>query len=188
MSINAGHATILPMDMDVKSVCTLHRAREALKDVTPLLRDCGGLCGRACCQPDTEGRGGMLLFPEEETFYADMPEGFALQRDFSLGGEELLLVCRGVCDREQRPLACRIFPLTFGEKEGRPAVFLDPRAWPLCPLMPSGMEGLSDRFTDAARRAADTLWEDSVFRAFIIRQQAYIRRFSKAIWADGGIK
>lgn len=176
------------MDRDGIGAGALRKAREALKDATPLLRDCGGLCGRACCLPDTEGRGGMLLFPGEEAFCGDMPEGFDLKSDLSLGEEGLLLVCRGTCERDQRPLACRIFPLAFGEREGRPEVFLDPRAWPLCPLIPSGMEGLSDSYVEAARKAAGILWEDKALRAFIIRQQAYIGRFSKAIWADGGSK
>ncbi len=162
------------------------RAREALETVTPLLRDCGRLCGSACCQPDSEGRGGMLLFPGEERLYDPLPEGFSIGQDLSLEGGALLLTCRGVCDRARRPLACRVFPLAFGERDGRPDVKLDPRAWPVCPLMPSGMTGLSERFINAARRAADILWEDPDQRSFIICQQAYIRRFTAAPWRDGG--
>ena len=83
-------------------------------------------------------------------------------------------------------LACRVFPLAIGERDGRPDITLDPRAWPVCPLMPSGMEGLSERFVKAARQAAEILWEDPDQRSFIIRQQAYIRRFTAAPWRDGG--
>ncbi len=172
----------------MKGLDALRRAREALADATPLLRDCGGLCSRACCRPDLEGRGGMLLFPGEEALYGVMPEGFELLPDMSLGEEGLLMLCGGICDRAERPLACRIFPLAFGEREGRPEVFLDPRAWPLCPLMPSGMEGLSGGFADAAGKAADILWEDPLQRGFIIRQHAYIKQFSMRIWEDGGTK
>ena len=42
------------------------RAREMLMDVTPLRRDCGGVCGAACCACDEDGQGGMLLFPGED--------------------------------------------------------------------------------------------------------------------------
>ena len=39
------------------------QARDLLERVTPLRRDCGGVCGAACCQSDEDGQGGMLLFP-----------------------------------------------------------------------------------------------------------------------------
>ena len=45
------------------------RARDLLSDVTPLKTDCGRICGGACCQPDEDGQGGMLLFPGEEGLY-----------------------------------------------------------------------------------------------------------------------
>lgn len=169
----------------MKGLDALRRAREALADVTPLLRDCGGLCGGACCQPDCDGRGGMLLFLGEEALYGKMPEGFSVLPDRSLGDTGLILFCGGVCERAERPLACRIFPLAFGEREGRPTVFPDPRAWPLCPLMPSGTEGLSERFVSAAEKVAAILWEDPLQRGFIIRQHAFIKRFSMRIWDDG---
>ena len=172
----------------MKGLDALRRARESLADATPLLRDCGGLCGGACCQPDCDGRGGMLLFPGEEALYSVMPEGFTILPDESLGDAGRMLLCGGVCERAQRPLACRIFPLAFGERGGQPIVFLDPRAWPLCPLMSSGMEGLSERFAGAAENAAAILWEDPVQRGFIIRQHAFIKRFSMRIWDDGGSK
>ena len=38
-------------------------ARKLLSQVTPLKRDCGRYCGGACCEPDEDGQGGMLLFP-----------------------------------------------------------------------------------------------------------------------------
>ena len=52
-------------------------ARRLLECVTPLKTDCGRACGGACCQPDEDGQGGMLLFPGEEALYADLPEGFS---------------------------------------------------------------------------------------------------------------
>lgn len=173
------------MDGETGGAGAVLRAREVLETVTPLLRDCGGLCGSACCQPDSGGRGGMLLFPGEEALYDPLPEGFDIQPDREMHGA-LLLTCRGVCERARRPLACRVFPLAFGERDGCPDAALDPRAWPVCPLMPSGMEGLSERFVKAARRAAEILWEDPDQRSFIIRQQAVIRRFTAAPWRDGG--
>ena len=91
----------------------LEEARAALGELTPLKRDCGRLCGAACCQPDETGLNGMLLFPFEESRYRRPIEGFSfrLVDDDTLfkGGKRL--VCEGTCPREHRPLACRIFPL-----------------------------------------------------------------------------
>ena len=36
-------------------------ARQALETLTPLRGDCGRTCGAACCRPDEDGNGGMLL-------------------------------------------------------------------------------------------------------------------------------
>ena len=44
-------------------------ARALLADVTPLRTDCGRCCGAACCAPDEDGQGGMLLFPGEEALF-----------------------------------------------------------------------------------------------------------------------
>ena len=77
----------------------LENARAALGDATPLKRDCGRLCGAACCQPDETGLNGMLLFPFEETYYRRPIEGFPfrLVDDDTLfkGGKRL--VCEGTC-------------------------------------------------------------------------------------------
>ena len=88
------------------------RARELLQTLTPLRRDCGGVCGAACCAPDEDGQGGMLLFPGEEALYQPLPAGFSLRQDDGVLPGMLLLTCGGVCDRALRPLACRMFPLT----------------------------------------------------------------------------
>lgn len=49
----------------------LNRARELLLSLTPLNHDCGMLCGQACCAPDEEGQGGMMLFPGESALYRE---------------------------------------------------------------------------------------------------------------------
>nr|HML49564.1 hypothetical protein [Clostridia bacterium] len=90
----------------------IQAARALLAQRTPLKSDCGRLCNAACCQADEEGRGGMLLFPGEERFYDPLP-GWARLEPMDFGGRpSRLLVCEGRCERSQRPLACRIFPLT----------------------------------------------------------------------------
>ena len=81
-------------------------AREKLKSVTPLKRDCGRVCGAACCRSPENEETGMLLFPGEEEAYRGK-EGWTI-RETAMGP---MAVCPGHCDRDERPLACRLFPL-----------------------------------------------------------------------------
>lgn len=92
-----------------------------LGNLTPLSADCGQVCGAACCGGgDGEG---MWLFPGEEM------DGHVLCEN-----GRRLFVCGGKCDRNTRPLACRLFPLLpYLTDEGRIRVVYDPRAFRLCP-------------------------------------------------------
>ena len=91
-------------------------AREKLKSVTPLKRDCGRVCGAACCRSPENEETGMLLFPGEEEAYRGK-EGWTI-RETAMGP---MAVCPGHCDRDERPLACRLFPLLPVIREDRPA-------------------------------------------------------------------
>ena len=129
-------------------------ARDMLDAVTPLRADCGRYCGGACCQSDEDGQGGMLLFPGEEALYQELPEGFSLARDDTVLPGAYLLTCGGVCDRRQRPLACRLFPLL----PDRAGCRMDRRGWAVCPLMASGKAGLSRAFVEAVEAAGRILY------------------------------
>lgn len=142
-------------------------ARSLLSNLTPLKADCGRLCGGACCQGDDAT--GMLLFPGEEALYAACSFARVLPAGFSLGGQSVsLLVCEGRCERENRPLACRLFPLflRFGE-DGSTRVVLDRRARALCPLTGYGLCALDSAFLDAARTAYDLLLADPACAAYL---------------------
>ena len=39
----------------------LSRAYDAIGEHTPMLHDCGALCRAACCRPDADGQGGVLI-------------------------------------------------------------------------------------------------------------------------------
>ncbi len=99
-----------------------------LRKTTPLSFDCGKICNGKCCRGDEKT--GMLLFPGEEKLID--PDINVIKTE---NGYELA-VCKGICDRNRRPLACRIyplFPLVFEEKGERIIkVVLDFRAD--CPL------------------------------------------------------
>lgn len=143
---------------------TLAQARELLRDVTPLKRNCGKLCGGACCQADETGENGMLLFPREEAFYASPIEGFPfrLAEDDTLyeGGKRF--VCEGSCVREHRPLACRIFPLRMAvDANNHVTAEIDPRAWCVCPLLEQGgLRAMSQDFANAVAQAGGLLSQE----------------------------
>lgn len=143
-------------------------ARTLLETTTPLKKDCGLRCGAACCRPDEDGKGGMLLLPGEEALYAGaLSWGTVTDSALFVNGRPVkFLTCRGACPRAMRPFSCRVFPLTPAVRGGAPDVELDVRAWPVCPLMGFGMDGLSREFVAAVRAAVLLLAEDPSIRAY----------------------
>jgi len=154
----------------------LERARALLSDVTPMNRDCGRICGAACCRPDEEGKGGVFLFPGEEALVGG---GWASVEPAPDGpGEGRMLVCDGSCERARRPLGCMIFPLTPEvNAEGVVSMRFDVRARPLCPLMRNGLMGLRADFREAARQAMQTIASDPEGLAFLRAWEAVERRY-----------
>lgn len=139
---------------------TILAARELLEHLTPLKTDCGRLCQGACCQGDETT--GMLLFPGEKAFYDGCTFARIIPAGFMLGGQEAkLFVCDGACDRANRPLACRLFPLFLKFKEeGVTKLRMDMRAKAVCPLTDYGIKALDLDFKHAARKAYDLLLEE----------------------------
>ena len=137
-------------------------ARGIMTGVTPLNTDCGRLCRAACCLPDEEGKGGMLLFPGEEELYSALPEGWHMEND-PLG---TLLICSGTCEREMRPLSCMLFPLWIFPDE-KDLIRPDPRGRQVCPLARRSLQALSPAFVSAAREAAEILCASGTHRQFI---------------------
>lgn len=151
----------------------IERARELVKNLTPLKNDCGQFCGAACCQPDEDGQGGVTLFPGEEALY----EG----ADWAKidGG---VLTCGGRCPRTARPLGCRIFPLTPRRKaSGALSLGVDRRAFAMCPLAPSGIRALDPAFVSAVREALQIIDETPEGREFLDRWIAGERIFRESV-------
>ncbi|MBE5776079.1 MAG: hypothetical protein E7326_01050 [Clostridiales bacterium] len=157
----------------MKATDAVQAARDILKDITPLKTDCGRVCGAACCAPDETGKGGMLLFPGEEKLYDVLPEGFEILPDDSVVPDGRLLVCKGRCDRDMRPLSCMFFPLrpTF-----RGDVRMDRRGLYVCPLAEYGVGGLNPEFVDAARSAAQVLAQQDETREYLRALGAHIKK------------
>ena len=153
------------------------KARDLLDAVTPLKADCGRACGGACCQPDEDGQGGMLLFPGEEALYADLPEGFSIREDSAVLPGAKLLICDGFCARESRPLSCRLFPML----PTRTGAKMDWRAWAVCPLMESGKRGLNPAFVQAVRDAGKLLYACPEHAALLDAIHAYNEELKKSV-------
>lgn len=87
--------------------------------VTPLDRDCGTLCGRACCKPGQRDELGIYLFPGEECMFTRQENWLLWEeqdpREYEFPASwphpVYFIRCTGPCPRRVRPLACRFFPL-----------------------------------------------------------------------------
>ncbi len=149
-------------------------AREKLKNVTPLKKDCGRVCGARCCRPLEGEETGMLLFPGEAEAYADR-EGWVVRH----AAQGDIVVCPGTCDREERPLSCRLFPLLplIGD-DGAIRVVTDLRARAVCPLARQGKSAMDPAFIDAVREAGEILArndEKAVFLALLAEEQEQLK-------------
>ncbi len=136
------------------------QCRVLLAETTPLNSDCGALCGAACCRSLEGEETGMLLFPGEAALYADKPAFRLLET-----GRGTLLICPGVCDREDRPLACRLFPLLPLLRGEGIRVAVDARARAVCPLRRT--DACSEAFVEAVRQAGGLLAADPEQRGFL---------------------
>lgn len=155
------------------------RARAIIGDLTPMVTDCGALCGAACCHPDADGQGGVHLFPGE----AAMMEDCEWVGSILMAGFAPIMTCEGRCDREERPLGCRIFPLTpVRGKNGRWTVRLDARARAMCPLTQSGIGGLNPDFVKAVRDALRAIAEDPEGDAFLEKWHALEEEYRRPLW------
>ena len=149
-------------------------AREKLKNVTPLKRDCGRVCGARCCRPLEGEETGMLLFPGEAEAYAGKA-GFEVRK--TARGD--LLICSGTCDREDRPLSCRLFPLlpVIGD-DGKVRAVTDLRAKAVCPLARQGKSAMDPAFADAVCEAGEILAaedEQAVFLDMLEEEQSELK-------------
>ena len=149
-------------------------AREKLKNVTPLKRDCGRICGARCCRPLEGEETGMLLFPGEAEAYAGKA-GFEVRK--TARGD--LLICSGTCSREDRPLSCRLFPLlpVIGD-DGKVRAVTDLRAKAVCPLARQGKSAVDPDFAEAVREAGEILAaedEQAVFLDMLEEEQSELK-------------
>lgn len=131
-----------------------------LQNVTPLESDCGKICDGECCKGDADT--GMLLFPGEEKFLKNV-DGFTIKED---SANRKILICNGKCNRNYRPIACRIFPLFPLLHEDRVYVIDDPRAKGVCPLLYDEMK-LNKTFERKVGKAGRILAKNKEMSVFL---------------------
>lgn len=131
----------------MKKEKVLKSCYSVLRRTTPLNYDCGKICNGKCCNGDEKT--GMLLFPGEESLID--PDINVIE---TVNGDKLA-VCNGNCDRNRRPLSCRIYPLfPVLTDEGEVKVCFDYRAD--CPLYKDEYE-FNKRFIKGVRRVGKYL-------------------------------
>ena len=124
---------------------------------------------QGCCHsPDEDA--GMYLFPGEEAMFSDLPPWLKIElSDFTYGNNKpvLIAICSDKCQRELRPLACRIFPLTpYMSHNGVMSIKIDPRAIPICPLAKQAT--LDDAFVSAVARVFKLLAKEKEIQSFVL--------------------
>ena len=147
--------------------------------------DCGKLCGKACCKGDDCG---MYLFPGEKSVYQLLSPAWAEVEtsEFSYEYQQRehkvpIVFCNGECDRYQRPLACRIFPLTpILDERGKIDIIVDPRAKSICPLAKAmNLFEYDARYRKNVKKAFLLLDRNPRFHAFMQAYTAYLKDFMK---------
>ena len=130
---------------------------------TPLKYDCGSLCENACCV-DTDGEElGMYLFPGEEEMFCGK-ENFTVDKsEMECNGKNIsILFCKPYCNRNERPLSCRIFPLfPYITKDGYMKVIVDPRGRGVCPLHNKELKDFNPAFVRGVRHIGEILIEEN---------------------------
>ena len=154
-------------------------------EVTPINVDCGKLCNKACCKGEDSG---MLLFPGEEAVYKLFaPEWARIERTnmtYTHNSQEYpvnILFCSGECERYQRPLSCRIFPLTpYINKYGELEIITDPRAKGVCrlaQLLP--FEEYDAQFIKNVRRSFTLLLKNERIYSFFKMYSEYLDEYRR---------
>lgn len=145
------------------------RVYSILNERTPVMFDCGKLCSSACCKDNGLG---MLLFPHEESYLKLNDNEFTI-KDSNIVIDNYnvkLLYCKGTCNRNVRPLACRIFPLfPYTYKDNRITIKFDSRASVTCPLLLTDLDGIymSGIFRLMVYKASIILLEDPLIRSYL---------------------
>lgn len=154
-------------------------------NVTPIHADCGKLCGKRCCKVDDAG---MYLFPGEKSVYKllnpDWAEIENSEFSYEFDGNKKtvpIIFCNGKCDRYQRPLACRIFPLTpYVNAGGKLEIIIDPRGRTMCPLSRElSLDEFDYKFVRNVKKAFMLLLKNAEIKEYMHSYSEYIDGYRK---------
>ena len=127
----------------------------------------------------------MLLFPGEDALYRDR-EGWTIRQ--TPAGP--MVICPGTCSREERPLACRLFPLLPVIRSGTVKAAVDQRAYAVCPLARQGIRALDPEFAEAVREAGRMLAEDGEqyrFLEVLTEEQDELKQLRNRLGGDSHV-
>lgn len=145
-----------------EKIYLINKAYELLERTTPLVYDCGKLCGGKCCKGD--GKTGMWLFPGEEELFSGNEDFKILDCEGNFGYK--MIVCNGICDRRTRPLACRIYPYFPMIKEDGFDVRADIRGIGSCPILHNNIKA-DHAFLRQIRKIARLFSRDEEMKKYI---------------------
>jgi len=148
-------------------------ASDIIDGASPLNFDCGTLCDRACCI----GEGYMMVFPGEINLLKNHNYTFG-QKDLISYGKIETVTCDSTCDRDFRPLSCRIYPLAPKFVGDELFVRLDVRGRPTCPLCHKSMSSLNPEFIEKVKKALTHLTKDDELLRFLKAVSNHVDMFA----------
>ena len=148
----------------------------------PAPYDCGRLCGSICCSDASfDGEESYIyLLPGENEYLRSAGSGIRIERqkrdehDLPASWGEYVYIARCLgragCDRRNRPIQCRTFPLhPYVSEEGVFEMVMCYMDIPYpCPFI-EGKESLSDEFGRAVYEAWQMLIKDSAIMDLVIQ-------------------
>ena len=155
-------------------ISCIKKAYELMGENTPLSYDCGKICKGKCCKGDSDD--GMLLFPGEEVFFENN-DSFTVYYDERY--ENLAVRCNGTCNRDERPLSCRIFPyfIYYDKNSEKVSTAPDIRALDFCPLL-TEKYAFDKKFLRSLRITAKRLMQNEEMKGFLCKISEILTDFN----------
>ncbi|NTW05123.1 MAG: hypothetical protein HGA27_03255 [Peptococcaceae bacterium] len=163
--------------------------------ITPQKEDCGLVCGKICCKPDKDNSLGVYLFPGEEILFLKTTQWYTIEthnpKEYDFPEEwtnpVYFIKCKEPCPREERPLACRFFPLTAHLlRDGELIIINEPAELPYkCPLIEEKIP-LEEEFIDIIAKVWQILLVNPVIKRLIefdsINREKSLAGLPEIVW------
>lgn len=164
--------------------------------ISPQKEDCGLLCGKICCKPDKNDSLGVYLFPGEEFMFQNTKRWYSVEKhnpreyDFPEEWTEpvYFIKCRELCSREERPLACRFFPLAAHLlSNGELIIINEPARLPYkCPLIEENIP-LEAEFIETIAKVWEIMLANPAIKRLIefdsIHREKNMQTLPEIVWS-----